>query len=85
MPVVIIRPILKRLLAPAPKAVTNGSTPRTVAKVVINIGSQAHCRCLQYGLLSIFTFGHQVIGKIDNENAVFTNQGRIRVSNPIWV
>ena len=38
IPAVIINPMLKRLLAPAPDAITRGQTPSTVAKVVIRIG-----------------------------------------------
>ena len=38
MPAVIIRPILKRLLAPAPEAITRGQTPRYAPNLAVRFG-----------------------------------------------
>ena len=77
-PAAITRPIWKRDTAPAPAAVISGTTPSTIAAVVIRIGRSR----IDGRLLDGFALGAagrlQVVGELHDQDAVLADQAHQR-------
>ena len=74
MPVAMTKPMLKRDTAPAPVAKIKGKTPSTIAAVVIKIGLNRMPAALSIASRFGHTFFLFDIGKLNNQNSVFTDQ-----------
>ena len=74
MPVTSMMPMLLRAPAPGPRANTSGKWPKTVAAVVIRIGRSRVAGGLDDGLRLVAPCLLQVVGELDDQDAVLRDQ-----------
>ena len=84
-PEAMTRPIWKRDTAPAPAAVISGTTPSTIAAVVIRIGRNRIAGGLFDRLALRAALGLQIVGKLHDQDAMFADQAHQRHQSDLGV